>query len=212
VTPGTRRFVAVRARSRGGVLDRLVDRVDGVFDTFNLPPYYEERELHCTMCSYPTTAGLALAAAAVATTSHHLVSPADVSVVSSEQATVSSSSSSSSSLLLLPSSSSLAPLTATLQPKSSVAPAVGAMPNGDLGQTVLSISDEIAAHDEAIEATNQPACRLGPTDPDVPSESDVSELSKVFRDACDDLAVDTDVRVTAVRWITGDKAVKISLT
>jgi hypothetical protein len=86
------------------------------------------------------------------------------------------------------------------------------MPNRDFGQTALSISDEIAAHDEAIEATNQPACRLGPTDPDVPSESDVSELSKVFRDACDDLAVDTDVRVTAVRWITGDKAVKISLT
>eukprot|EP00038_Savillea_parva_P001242 m.102540 g.102540 ORF g.102540 m.102540 type:complete len:306 (+) comp10440_c0_seq1:3-920(+) len=54
----TRRFVAVRARARGGALTQLVDAVDEVFRRFNLPPYYSDRIFHATLCTYPTTSTL----------------------------------------------------------------------------------------------------------------------------------------------------------
>ena len=74
-----------------------------------------------------------------------------------------------------------------------------------------TVSDEIAAHDEALFATNQPACCLEQGAPDVPTPTQLEQLNSVFRAACDDLAVDTEVHVVAVRWITGDRVVRIHL-
>eukprot|EP00037_Helgoeca_nana_P016809 m.158445 g.158445 ORF g.158445 m.158445 type:complete len:304 (+) comp23696_c3_seq1:3498-4409(+) len=55
----SRRFVAVRVHTRCGTLGRIVDSVDDAFAAYQLPPYYEERVMHATLCSYPTTSGLA---------------------------------------------------------------------------------------------------------------------------------------------------------
>eukprot|EP00035_Acanthoeca_spectabilis_P013155 m.239529 g.239529 ORF g.239529 m.239529 type:complete len:280 (+) comp15817_c0_seq18:4000-4839(+) len=55
---GTRRFVAAQVKTRSGSLHRILDQMDALFAVYQLPPYYEDRIMHVTLCSYPTASGI----------------------------------------------------------------------------------------------------------------------------------------------------------